>query len=228
VEPNKITDDAAWFATHNLSLPELKVPNPFMRTKGNVPDFVPKEFRGLMLIRAIRSGDRLLLIYGENFSGGLMLLAQNTKNRKIEYALDFSNYRRLPGTPVHPGSSDQKIRFAFQIDNTLYVSHGINGYAQEALGRTAYVSAIDVSRLKPLWHSAPLVSNAANFEFVGDYLITGYGFTQEPDFLFMLRRRDGQAVEKIPLKSAPEFIIRQGERVYVRTYNTNYIFKIVQ
>ena len=72
------------------------------------------------------------------------------------------------------------------------------------------------------------MSNAANFELVGDYLVTGYGFTQEPDFLFLLRRRDGAAVEKIPLKSAPDYIIRRGDRLYVRTYNTNYIFQIVQ
>ena len=63
----------------------------------------------------------------------------------------------------------------------------------------AYVSAIDVQTMKALWHSAPLVSNAANFEVVGDYLITGYGFTAEPDFLFVLRRDTGEAITKIPV-----------------------------
>jgi len=90
------------------------------------------------------------------------------------------------------------------------------------------VTAIEVRGLKPLWHSAPLVSNANNFEVVGEYLITGYGFTDEPDFLYLLRRRDGEAVGKIPLKSGPDYIIRQGDRLYVRTYNTDYIFQLLQ
>ena len=228
-EPNKITDDEAWFAQYNLSLPQLQVPNPFRQIAGNMPEFVPTKFQGLILIKAIKSGDRLLLIYGKNFSGGVILLAQNINSKKIEYGLDFSQYRLGPGTPdSSPSWLYQNIDYAQQIDDILYVSHGASGYARESQGRTGYVSAIEVNSMKPLWHSAPLVSNAANFELVGDYLVTGYGFTQEPDFLFLLRRRDGAAVEKIPLKSAPDYIIRRGDRLYVRTYNTNYIFQIVQ
>lgn len=134
----------------------------------------------------------------------------------------------MPGLPDHPAASEQKIKYAFQTGDTLYVAHGGSGYARESLGRTAYVTAIEVRGLKPLWHSAPLVSNAKNFEVVGEYLITGYGFTEEPDFLYLLRRRDGEAVEKIPLKSGPSYLIRRDDQLYVRTYNTDYIFQLLK
>jgi hypothetical protein len=71
-----------------------------------------------------------------------------------------------------------------------------------------------------------LVSNAYNFEVYGNYLITGYGFTAEPDFLFLLRRDTGEAVARIPVKTGPEYILRKDNRLYVRTYDTDYVIRI--
>ncbi|HOO64713.1 MAG TPA: hypothetical protein PK364_12455, partial [Synergistaceae bacterium] len=36
-----------------------------------------------------------------------------------------------------------------------------------------------------LWRSAPLVSNCSNFARSGDGIITGYGFTEEDDYLYV-------------------------------------------
>ena len=49
--------------------------------------------------------------------------------------------------------------------------------------------------------------------------LTGYGFTAEPDWLYLLDRRTGRVVERLSLPSAPEKITRRGKRFLVRTYD---------
>jgi hypothetical protein len=106
------------------------------------------------------------------------------------------------------------------------VSHGHNTYARSSKGRTGYVTAINIKDNRVLWTSPALISNARNFEVIDDYLITGYGFTEEPDFLFVLRRKTGDVIQKIKLKSGPDYIIRKNNDIYVRTYDTDYVFRI--
>jgi hypothetical protein len=70
------------------------------------------------------------------------------------------------------------------------------------------------------------ISNAENFEVIDDYLITGYGFTAEPDYIYVLRRKTGKAIQKIKIKSGPDYIIRKNNDIYVRAYDTDYVFRI--
>ena len=72
----------------------------------------------------------------------------------------------------------------------------------------AYLTAIDVGTDAVLWRSAPLVANADTFEIIGDRIVTGYGFTAEPDWLYVLDRGTGAVTGGIPLASGPEFIMR--------------------
>ena len=51
-----------------------------------------------------------------------------------------------------------------------------------------------------------------------DHIISGYGFTAEPDFVFLVRRSDGSAVQKVPVDSGPNTIQLDGRRVRVETY----------
>jgi hypothetical protein len=215
---NKIIDDEAWYAAHSLARPGWD---------GVVPEFAPKQFRGLDLTRVIPDGERRFLFYGRDNTSSVLLLAQRLDNKKFEYALDFSKYCFAPRN-VHEDRDFvfQRILWATQIGDILYVSHGHSTYAKSSFGMNAYVSAINVRSMKALWHSAPLVSNAHNFEVYGDYLITGYGFTAEPDFLFLLRRDTGEAVARIPVKSGPEYLLRKDSRLYVRTYDTDYVLRI--
>lgn len=86
--------------------------------------------------------------------------------------------------------------------------------------------AVELDSGSVLWKSEPLVSNAYNFEIIGDILISGYGFTQEDDYLYQLDIGTGKIVEQIPVKSKPDYIIRKGDVLYVRTYDTDYRFHI--
>ena len=68
------------------------------------------------------------------------------------------------------------------VDDTLYVCNGGGSYAREVSGKKGFVTAIDLATGVLRWRSDPLVCNAATFAIAGDYLITGYGFTDESDF----------------------------------------------
>jgi hypothetical protein len=59
-----------------------------------------------------------------------------------------------------------------------------------------------------------------------EHLICGYGFTAEPDFLYVLERATGKTVSKVPLKSGPDFLIEKDGELFVRTYDTDYVFTV--
>ena len=74
----------------------------------------------------------------------------------------------------------------------LYVETAHPTYAKSSYGRNAYVSAIDVKKRKLLWRSPALVANAAHFVLLNDTIVSGYGFTAEPDYLYALDRATGK------------------------------------
>ena len=76
------------------------------------------------------------------------------------------------------------------------------------------------------WRSEPLVAGAANFVLDGPVILSGYGFTAEPDHVVVLERRTGKTLAKTKVDSAPEYLFVQGRRLLVRTYDTNYEFDL--
>ena len=110
--------------------------------------------------------------------------------------------------------------------DVLYVATGHRTYANSSGGVNAFISALDVKTGKLLWQSPSLVSNAENFLLYKGWIIAGYGFTAEPDFLFVLDQKTGKKVKKIKVKSGPDFILERDGTLYVRTYNTNYEFRL--
>ena len=210
---NKITDDDAWFATNELELNRETV----------LPDGLPDEVHGLRFLKAVRSGERVIGFYGADYSGATIVVGLDPRGN-VAWAYDFSTYRLAPRNVEEDlGFVEQQVQWAEQRGDILYVSHGHNTYAKSSHGMNAYVTAIDTRTGKSLWHSPPLVSNAANFLILGDHLITGYGFTAEPDFLYALRLDDGSVAAKLPLKSGPSYIVEKDGKLYVRTYNRDYV-----
>ena len=88
-----------------------------------------------------------------------------------------------------------------------------------------YISALDVETGKVLWTTNPLSCNS-DFVIYGDYIITGYGFTDEPDFLYIIDKSNGAFVKKIPLANGPDVIGMKGNHIFIRTYSYEYEFVI--
>jgi hypothetical protein len=224
---NRITDTDDWFRSHALSLPSYEIPNPTLRRQGTVPPSIPRAYRGHGLVNAIRQQGTVLLVYGGGATEGRYLVAADVDRNTYRYGYDFVRYVYPPGISPGGRAGPQGILWAVESDRILYVSNSNLNYARESRGMNAYVTAIRAGTNQLLWRSPPLVANAFTFEVWGDFVVSGYGFTAEPDFLYVLNRLSGEIVQRVPLGTAPEYIIRKGDRLYVRGYNTDFVFGIV-
>ena len=107
----------------------------------------------------------------------------------------------------------------------IYLLLQFNGYASEIKGRGNLVLAGDLCRHQIVWRSADLASNAPLLR-VGEYLITGYGFTREKDWLFVLDRRTGRTVQKLSLPKSPDALRATDDQLFVRLYDGYAVFSI--
>lgn len=169
------------------------------------------------------SGENDISGYGYMYQ---WLLVYDSAMENVLYGFDLQNLCNGPDYEEEKYSATtQYIRYATIVDNTLYAEIGHQGYASEE-SWSSYIVAIDLSTNELLFRSEPLVANAENFRIVGDTIICGYGFTDEPDYIYLLDRFTGEKYETIPVNSGPYQFMVQDDTLYVATYNTAYEFKI--
>lgn len=167
------------------------------------------------MFRYSSSGDRYpmnLDVYNDSF--------------EMVASYDFSEF--IPEGGGIGNYTEPWIHYACTDDtgNILYVSIGHSTYSKED-PETAYIMAIDMNTDEVLWKTVPLVSNSENFVVKDDTIFTGYGFTKEDDYVYCINRITGVLDEKIPVKSAPDFLYEKNGQLYVRTYDRDYVFDIV-
>ncbi len=146
--------------------------------------------------------------------------------QKLIYDLNLVNLCNGPDNKDGiTSNTNQFIRYEESVGNTLYVEISHNEYSVNE-PNSSYIVAIDLDSKEVLFRSEPLVANAGNFRIVDDCIICGYGFTAEPDYIYILDRFTGKKLDTIKVNSAPEqFEIIDGV-LNVATYNTAYTFKI--
>ena len=182
------------------------------------PAWAPKTYRGAMLDLAVRQAGKVFLIYEGRF-----LVSATTRNQQLRYAFDFTTYTQPPNR-----GDFEPVTWAREANGVLYVSNSHLTYATTTRGRNAYVSAIDLATKKLLWRSPALVANARTFVVTGDLIVAGYGFTAEPDFLYLLDRRTGNVLDRLAVPSAPEIVKLRGSTLHVRTYDRQVVARIVR
>ncbi|HEY9422569.1 MAG TPA: hypothetical protein VIW92_14230, partial [Thermoanaerobaculia bacterium] len=215
--PNKITDEGDWFERNGLALPQ--------HDPEEVPSRIPYEFQDATLIQTIARPGNTLLLYGKDYAGARYVVGMDPRTNATRYAFDFVNFLKAPGTEGGD-LNEQLVIWALERDGVLYVSNGHRTYASATQGKNAYLTAIDIKTGKILWRTRPLASNTRNFEIVGDVIVTGYGFTREPDFLHLVDRKTGEVIAKHPLKTGPDYVLEKNGKLYVRAYDTDYVFEI--
>lgn len=150
----------------------------------------------------------------------------DTNMEKMYYNLNLNELCNGPDYEEERYSgTSQWIRYATIVDNILYAELGHMGYASEE-SWSSYIVAINLDTNELLFRSEPLVANGENFKIVGDTIICGYGFTSEPDYIYLLDRFTGEKYETIPINSAASQFHIEGDTLYVCTYNTAYEFTI--
>ncbi|WMJ87457.1 hypothetical protein [Anaerocolumna sp. MB42-C2] len=226
---NQITDDENWFINNKLSMNTLQIPIPSQNISDNLPDEIDGMWEDLPMTSAFHDDHYIYCIYGSDYSEGYILNIYDATSVRPVYSLDFSNYRYSPDYIEEDYDYiQQKINWASIKDNILYISHSHNTYAKSSKNMNGYITAIDLSDMSILWRTDALVSNSSNFQIIGNVIICGYGFTDEPDYLFQIDISSGKILDKKPLKSAASYIIQKDNVLFVRTYNTDYEFDIVK
>ena len=170
---------------------------------------------------AIRQpGGPVFLGYGRDAGVVRYLVAADARSGRLRYAFDFVNFAYAPEIAASDrGFVYEQVVWAREAGGVLYVETAHLTYAHSSGGRNAYVTAIDLRTKRLRWRSPALVANARTFVLAGDVLVTGYGFTAEPDYLFLLDRRTGGVLDRLALPTGPRTISRRGERLHVRTYD---------
>ncbi|AKT40288.1 hypothetical protein [Chondromyces crocatus] len=205
---NVITDTADWLQSNQLISRTL-------RGSESMPAHVGSTFRGQRLSEVFVSPDHDIALY-RGTSDFLVVSAPGKTPRVYDVSAAVAS---VPS--VRFG-----VDFAQLVGRTLLVQLAYNGYAKDAGGRTGYVVAFDAETGRLSWSSEPLTGNLGNFHVAGGSIVAGYGFTAEPDFLHVLDLNTGEITQKIPLKSGPTWILSQGNRLMVRTYDTDYVFRV--
>lgn len=150
------------------------------------------------------------------------------KGEQCVAELEFTEYMYSPDyVEKDKDFVEEEVHDAKIKDGVLYVSTFHYTYAASAPSN-AYITAISLEDYSVLWKSQPLVCNSLNFEIVDDIIFCGYGFTAEDDYLYQLDRITGCVLEKYKLISKPDYIIYKDDKLYVRTYNTNYVLEVTE
>lgn len=216
---NAITDVDAWFLAHGLSLPTWEVPStsPFGgRSPGSsgdpLPAEVPTTFMGHALGTAIRGADHSIAIYSAGAVRGRSVVVRDAFGESLG-AVDLSAW-----------PPDQELHWAAVEDGVLFLCTYHMTYASSTAGNNAFLTAVALGTGELLWQSEPLVCNTWNFLLRDGWIISGYGFTAEPDHLFVLDAKTGEVATKKKLASGPEVILEKGGTLFVRTYDRDYEF----
>lgn len=165
--------------------------------------------------------------YGVVLYPRLLALYLDPADRLPTQVLDFLAYMHGPEDVEEDlDFTFQQLRWAEVRDGVLYVSNAHRTYAESSGGLNAYITALDPETFEILWRSEPLVSNSENFVIVDDAIVTGYGFTDEDDFIIVLDRRTGEVVRRLEAPSAPQYFHVVGNNLFVRCYDTDLVYEI--
>ncbi|MGI9242664.1 MAG: hypothetical protein ACR2RV_17845 [Verrucomicrobiales bacterium] len=206
---NQITDEDEWWANNGLVKPIAYLRFPAL-VKGEVPESAPESYKGEALMAVWSAGERRYFVYGKEIYKARYVLVEAGGGREIEYAFDAAAY----GT----------VAWAEIVDDILYLSNN-PGNLSAADGGGARIFAVDLKTNSLMW-SSPRKTCHGQFAVIEGSVVCSYGFTGEPDFIYVLDRFDGSEIQEIKLKTAANWLIRKADLLYVRCYNTDEVYRI--
>ena len=103
------------------------------------------------------------------------------------------------------------------VDGIVYFNEACQSYAKQAKRKCSALVAFDPASTEVKWRTKNLVSRGP-FLVLDQYIVSGYGFTAEKDFLYIIRRSDGEVVGKVDLKSAHDDLTIEDDTLIANTY----------
>ncbi|MEE2755471.1 MAG: hypothetical protein VYA30_02365 [Myxococcota bacterium] len=226
---NQITDDDEWRASVGYQASMFTVD----QTRTVFPS-VPTSYglQQLSYSTATGVGQPVVGVYGIRPTGyrwtpGRWAVAFGAAGQRI-HALDFEAL--LAPRRVRSGDEEfvgANLGHVIMQNGIMYASVGHNTYAASTYGWNATLVAVKPATGKVIWQSPPLVSNAKRFLLIGDVIVSGYGFSSEPDYIYQVSARSGVVLKRHKVRSGPDdFYLNQLGRLFVRTYDTNYVYQL--
>ena len=187
---------------------------------GAVPNAVPRTLQGMERLRVFGQPGTTFAVYG------VSLVAGFGPRGGMKYAFDLTSFG-FPPTSIAPRAyGPQEVVWARQVGRLLVVQTSHLGYARDSANRNGYLTGIDIASGKVAWRSRSLVANAQNFLVVNGMVVSGYGFTAEPDWLYLLDAKTGRVRDRLPLPSMAERLTRSGERIVARCYDARVVVRL--
>jgi hypothetical protein len=170
-----------------------------------VPSFVPLANGTLELFVLDPTPSGYFALYRDPYDASSCKLSGSTNCAYEIAAFDCggSTLFRVPLNKFLSRKNQLEVQDARMADRVVYFNEACQSYSREAGGRCSSLVALDPFSRAVLWRTRPLVSNN-RFLVYPQYIVTGYGFTAEPDFLFIVRRSDGKVMHKESLPRAHE------------------------
>ncbi|MCA9709277.1 MAG: hypothetical protein KDK70_25760, partial [Myxococcales bacterium] len=229
--PNAVIDTDAWFRSNKLALPLWETPGvdrDSIAAAGPrpLPEAITLTYQGQEIREAIEVPDGSVAIHASPTLDRRRVVVRDALGDLVA-AFDFEAYAHSPkDLPAERMFTDQEVRWALAQDGVLFVCTAHRTYAASSGGLNAFITALSLPSGELLWQSAPLVCNTRNFLLRDGWILTGYGFTAERDFLYVLDARTGTTVSKTKVKSGPDVILEQLGMLLVRTYDHDYVFML--
>ncbi|MCA9710926.1 MAG: hypothetical protein KDK70_34110, partial [Myxococcales bacterium] len=168
-----------------------------------VPGFVPLTEETMELFLLDRAGDEFMAFYRDPYGASSCGLGDdaNCSYRVVIYDLEGNRRWVVDPNPHLSRPSYLELQDVRYADGMLYFNEACQSYSSGAKGKCSALVAFDPQAGEVRWRTRPLISNGEIFVH-GDYIVSGYGFTGERDFLYVVRRRDGKIMHKVSVPTA--------------------------
>ncbi|HEX5724884.1 MAG TPA: hypothetical protein VFX98_05430 [Longimicrobiaceae bacterium] len=188
-----------------------------------LPGFVPRTRAGLELFIADRTADGWLAFYRGPLAG--LPDSANVPFRTVFFNAKGQRRWELELNPLLSRPDHLEVQDVRYADGRLYFNEACQSYSREAGGRCSALVRVDPARRRVEWRTGPLVSNNV-FLVHGRWLIAGYGFTAEPDFVHVVDRGTGRVLARRRVDSAPSYFEIKDGRLHVVTHTSMYVFAL--
>lgn len=120
----------------------------------------------------------------------------------------------------------QEVVWARQLGKLLVVQTSHLGYASDSGDRNGYLTGIDIRSGRVAWRSPSLVANADNFLVARGLIVSGYGFTAEQDWLYLVDPADGRVRDRLAFPSMAERLSLRDGQIVVRAYDARVVARL--
>ena len=192
-----------------------------------VPGFVSLMEETMELFLLDRVGDEFMAFYREPYGAGDCAAGGVANCRYFVRLYDIRGAElwRVELGDLLSRKTQLEVQDVRYGDGTLYFNEACQSYSSGAKGKCSALIAYDPVAGTKRWSTRNLVSNG-EFLIHGDYIVSGYGFTGERDYVFVVRRSDGKVMHKASVKTAPEtFTVADDGLLEVQLYSGHVLFE---